>query len=177
MPGSLSEWLGVYGFLFAVLALVLQYRQYRWSKRSFREQREERVRARAIYNPAMSPERTHWILQVYVVNVGMVPVYIKSVAIGYALKGCTFEVRVPQEDGKENPVAPGDERYYRLKADRYESMKDIAKLPRESVWLSVNTPDREIRRLTGNEMSFIGVAQKSEPGSCDGRDGPHGGAS
>jgi len=158
MPTSLTAWLGVLGLALAILALVLQYLQYRWSKRSFREQREGKVKARVIYNPALGPSRPHWVLQVYVVNVGMVPVDIKSVALGYATEGLGQAVMVPQEDQEESPIPPGDERYYRLQADRYDGFADIAELPRESVWLSVCTPEKEILKLTGKDMAFVGVA-------------------
>jgi len=168
MPSSLPERLGIFGFALALLALVLQYLQYRWSKRSFREQREEKVKARVVYNPAFGPRQPHWILQVYVVNVGMVPVYIKCVGLGYSTAHRAQEVMVPQEDGKEGPVAPGDERYYRLQADEYEDLEDIAQLPRESVQLTVRTPEKEILRVTGKDMFFIGVAELSEEdaGGC-----------
>ena len=162
MPSGWASWLGVFGFGIAILAVFLQWLQYRWSRRSFREQREERVSVRAVYNPALGDTRPTWVLQVHVVNTGMVPVYVKSVGLSYFGRA----VLVPQRGPGENPIASGDERYHALSGDAYDSLEDIATLPRSSVSLDDKGPEGrrivELDPTRGRGLSSEGSVDRGE---------------
>ena len=160
MPSDLSGWLGVAGFFLAIACLAIQYLQYRWSKRSFDEQRQEKVSARAVYNPALPSSRPAWVLQVYVVNTGRIPMFIKSVALCYSTGR---RVMIMPRDRKGNPVIPGDERYHSIAGDEYDDLPDIARLARRAVWISVSTPEKEILRLGGSQITFIGTKYDMPP--------------
>ena len=162
MPNGWIEWAGVLGLIVACVLAVLQWAQFRWTKRSFREQREEGLKVRATYNPPLREIRPTWILQVWVVNASSVPVFIKSVGLMYVARETAGAYIIRQRSEGDNLLAAGDERYYALFGNDYDDLPDLATLPRDSVFIDVATPEKTILRVPGDDIMFIRSAHPED---------------
>ena len=175
-------WLG--DNLVALLALVIGSVSLIWHIRRDRRERKEKrlaegdtVTTRAVYNPAMSatvtdhtksPDVTYiehqpWCLQLYVTNSSRHELYLAPPCLHYKTANSLTELAFTCGEGKGNPVAPGDQRYFYVSGKKDDrSLPDIAKLPRHDVEITISTHEKLICRVPGKEIVWIGVLPRDQ---------------
>ncbi|KKK89383.1 hypothetical protein LCGC14_2733650, partial [marine sediment metagenome] len=154
---------------------------------------EPAVTVSAIYNPAGETEvfdrvnNRHfikvdpWVLQAWVVNTGKCDLYLKRPALHIKLdekRGACHSMK-PGDD-KDNPLVPGDKRYFRIQGELTEvSMMlssnsivsgnmqpgihvDINELPHDHISIEISTMERLLCELPGSQIMWIGVATEQD---------------
>jgi len=145
MPETWSEWLGISGFILALISLF-------WQIWKYRDEHIEKVSGKISFK---SDGKGRWVA-LKIVNCGRVPVYLEKVQlcwgnpsakVGSSHVSVLFELQGPQHE----PLAPGAGAMYGLDAMN-PVLQPALILPENNVWVSVWTPRREIMRLEGNKV-------------------------
>lgn len=162
MPRTLAEWFGVSGFFLALAGLYLQWRRHKRDQQNFKEEREPKLSVRAFFGPLGNTHDDGWYLQVYVVNIGRSKVHIKSVGVICHSYNWAHDMLIPEPIPKQNPLVPGDERYFCLLTRDTPDLARLRDIPTQNIEIHVESPERVIHRLTGREVHWIGIGPDSE---------------
>jgi len=150
-PDWLARGGAIAGIVLSIVGLVLAYRSYRWQERVYQESLEERILVRTMAwltikldrldrnDKNVAPTEPQGTLGVEVVNIGMRPLYLKSVSAQIGNSLVTFYERDPL---KLSPtlvkLEPGEPANYTATLN-FEEHHLLDSKAREDVWIDVET--------------------------------------
>jgi hypothetical protein len=154
MMDFLVKLAGVFGFILAVISLLWQIWAYCLS-------RKENIRGRLSVGGRvldLKSDFTVFGLFFDVWNHGSIPVYIKSVGLGWGeesagIGASATELLFYSYPKNDNFLKPGESRLFVLPISKENSLiKEAAKQPEDKIWVSVKSAKGEVLRIKGRQV-------------------------
>jgi hypothetical protein len=111
-PDKWARTFAVIGILIGASGLCLSFFNYRWQQETYEKNREERIftllDAGLLYSPASDQAIMKTEMAVEVVNFGMQPIYVKSVAVRFGERTTSFYEHDPMKHDPPQRLEPGE---------------------------------------------------------------------
>jgi hypothetical protein len=153
VPGDkTTRAVAAFGVFFTIAKIVYDICDKERERKKKAEENRERVKAEARYGWW---DTTGFELGVVIYNEGTTPVHIQSVTCHYIPRDGSQETTLAldnMERGRTQLLHPRHTARFRYGLFKDEELSKIAALPKENVWITINSYQGEIYRVAGEDI-------------------------